>query len=85
MTDNSIITQRINQSFSKLYHINEDGEPVPYVCTICDRFPKHNEVKIVAVGKLLKSYEILACTTGEGDSEEYMVNRNDIPLPLQQE
>ena len=75
MTDNSIITQRINQSFSKLYHINEDGEPVPFVCTICDRFLKHNELKIVTIGKLLKSYEILACTTGE----------RDIPLPLQHE
>jgi hypothetical protein len=54
MCDNIVISKRINEQFEKLYHVNDDGVPVPYVCLICDRFLKFQEVKILDIALLEK-------------------------------
>ena len=59
MCDNDDITARINMEFSKLYHTNDNNDPVPFVCVVCDHFLKRSEVKLIEVSLLQRNIDIL--------------------------
>ena len=77
MCENAIITTRINEQFSKLYHINDNGDPVPFVCVICDRFLKRSEVNVVTV-KLLEKHCMLLHVEPDDDQT---LSDDEIQLP----
>ena len=58
-TDPLIIKERINKAFDKLYYMNSIGEYLPYVCVLCDRFLKVDEMKVVKTSQLLDMQDIL--------------------------
>ena len=68
MNNNTVISTRINDQFRKLYTINNNGDPVPYVCLVCDRFLKYDEVKIIDIS-LLKKNVTLLCPHKENDND----------------
>lgn len=53
------ITNRINKSFEKLYHKNDDGTFAPYVCIVCDRLLKHTDVHTASTNLLRKNESVL--------------------------
>jgi hypothetical protein len=83
MFTNTVVTKRIDQELCKLYHINDNGDPVPYVCLICDRFLKKDEVKIIGVPLLLKNVSLL--TVDNQDHTSLHDCNYDIPQVLRQE
>ena len=56
------ITHSINKSFEKLYYTDEDGIFHPYVCVLCDRFLKFDEVKTIDIATLCSKKKFLRPT-----------------------
>ena len=80
MTDHETITQRINEQFLKQYNINNDGDPVPYVCVVCDRFILYKDIKIVDVELLQKNMSTLHVPEGS-DLPEGLENNASLFVP----
>ena len=57
---NDTIKDRIDSSFKKLYYQNNNGDFVPYVCVLCDRFLKSKESKTISVNQLIANRSFLS-------------------------
>ena len=53
------VKKQINKAFDKLYHVTASGDPVPFVCLVCDEFLKPREMTILKMEQLKECSNIL--------------------------